>query len=73
MIPKPPKKIPANREGYNIDWNPTPGSLHGWTDYRMKKNVRNRKIVVEWGLEQTLLKAMRKQDILPREIKVSVF
>lgn len=67
VIPKPPKQPPKK---YDIEWNPQPGGLQGWTDWRMKKNYRNRQICVEWGLEHTLLKAMKNQVILPREIQV---
>ncbi|XP_035706424.1 28S ribosomal protein S14, mitochondrial [Folsomia candida] len=66
VIPKPPKQPPKK---YDIEWNPQPGGLQGWTDWRMKKNYRNRQICVEWGLEHTLLKAMKNQVILPREIQ----
>ncbi len=70
-VPKPLKQIPKTREGYGIHWNQHAGGLQGWTDWRMKKNVRDRKIVVDWGLQQTLVKAMKRQVILPREIQVS--
>jgi len=63
-IPRPPKQP---QKEYFIDYNP-PGGLQGWTDWRMKKDARKRKNIVKWGPTYTLLKAMKKTTILPREI-----
>uniref|UniRef100_A0A0A9X4R2 28S ribosomal protein S14, mitochondrial n=1 Tax=Lygus hesperus TaxID=30085 RepID=A0A0A9X4R2_LYGHE len=40
-----------------------------WTDWRMAKDVRKRKTLAEHAVQKLRINALRKNDILPKEIR----
>lgn len=45
---------------------------HNWADWRMMKDVKRRNLLVKHGAERLRLKALKKNDLLPQEITVTL-
>nr|CAG4649884.1 EOG090X0MNX [Scapholeberis mucronata]SVE94038.1 EOG090X0MNX [Scapholeberis mucronata] len=57
----------SNEFQKNVIKNDQP-SRSNWTDWRMMKDNKRRKLVVEHAAERIRMKAIQKNDILPAEI-----